>query len=428
MRKLHWSMILVLVVTVVWAGVSVTAAEPIVIQMYGGFPFRLDGRVGPAEILDHYLREYERLHPNIKVENLGRNLDVDKLINLYITDQMPDIVEIDVKFLADFYRVGMLAPVPDWLEQRLRAEMFPTSVRFITLADRMIGIPGENMVTGLWYSRDALGQAGIGQLPSTVRELEELGRRLTRWNSDGTVERPGMIHSGGEWSLNHMALAMLSADGGRVYDDKGSLVIDGPALQGVLERLVTWMRPNSFFATEGFKREFDEGIVPFGVGYPWWVQGYDLYYPGDDYLDNFGVTLFPAGRTYGAFMYGHGYGVNINSPHMEEVWKLLEWLSLEVIDDITPIGHMMALQGSLPNRPQDIFSTAFIEARPIYEHFIENLDYARNTPDWERVNLAKAALSVALGETHPVQALEKAVHDAVEATKAHQEWLEQRQQ
>lgn len=423
MSKLRWPVLMLTVALALGLAVQVGLAQEIVIRMYGGYPFRTDGQMGPAEVLDMYLREYERLNPNVKVENLGRNLNVDQLINLYITDQMPDIIEIDVKFLADFYRVGMLAPVPQEFAAKMGESLFPSSVHFITLAGRMIGVPLENMVTGLWYSRDALEDAGIAQLPTTLREFEDLGRRLTRRGPDGSVELPAVIHSQGEWAINHMALAMVSAEGGRVYDEMGRLDLSEPVLQRVLERLVTWMRPNSFFAADGFKREFDYGLVPFGVGYPWWIQGYDLHYPGGDYTQNFGVTLFPAGRDYGAFMYAHGYGVNANSEHADEVWKLLEWLTLEEIDGITPLGHMMAAQGSLPNRPQDILAEPYAEYRTMYEGFIENLSYVRNTPDWERVNLGGAALRVIHGETHPVEAIGAAIQEAEAATRAHEEWL-----
>ena len=80
--------------------------------------------------------------------------------------------------------------------------MFPSSVDFITVDGRMVGIPGENMVTGLLYNRIVLGEAGIAEPPQTLQELEAVGRRLTRISGEGVVERPGLIESGG-WALTH---------------------------------------------------------------------------------------------------------------------------------------------------------------------------------------------------------------------------------
>src|SRR5690606_2113603 len=111
--------------TILLCSTLVSAQGQVVIRMYGGYDYRSDGLEGPAEILDRYLRMYEAENPHVKVENLGRELNVDKLINLYIAGELPDVIEIDVKFLADFYRIGMLAPVPERLADRLRQEMFP---------------------------------------------------------------------------------------------------------------------------------------------------------------------------------------------------------------------------------------------------------------------------------------------------------------
>ncbi len=409
--------------TILLCSTLVSAQGQVVIRMYGGYDYRSDGLEGPAEILDRYLRMYEAENPHVKVENLGRELNVDKLINLYIAGELPDVIEIDVKFLADFYRIGMLAPVPERLADRLRQEMFPSSTDFISIGGQMVGIPGENMVTGLLYSRNALDQAGVAEPPQTLQELETLGRRLTVVSADGTVQLPALMESGG-WALNHTALAMYAAQGGEAYDESGQLVVGGIPLQQTMERLVEWLQPGSFFAHDGFNINFYQGEVPFGFGYPWWLSGIRQTYTGN-YLDNFGVTLMPMGATYGAFKYGHGYGVNRNSEHIDEVWRLLEWLSLNVIDDITPIGHMMASLGSLPNVPRDILSVQYAEERELYEGFIANLDYVRNTPAWERIDIANPALEVSRGEITLTGAVEKVITTAQAEVSRYLEWLEE---
>ena len=430
MHRLRYGKSTLLLVTLVALFWTVSAAgaaqEQVVIRMYGGYDYRLDGGIGPAEILDQYLREYERLNPHVKVENLGRNLDVDKLVTMYLAGELPDVIEIDVKFLADFYRIGMLAPVPEWLADKLRSQMFPSSVEFITVDGRMVGIPGENMVTGLLYNRVVLGNAGLAEPPQTVEELEAVGRRLTVMSGDGALERPALIESGG-WALNHTALAMYAAEGGVAYTPDGELAVGGPALQRTMERLVNWLQPGSFFAREGFNDDFARGEIAMGFGYPWWLSGIKFNYQGD-YLRDFGVTVMPMGQTFGAFKYGHGYGVNRNSKHIDEVWKLLEWLSTHVVDDITPIGHMLASLGSLPNVPSDILSVHYELDRPFYEGFIRNLDYVKNTPAWERINIGDQAVKVVNGELNIPAAIEAVITNARAEMARNQSWIEERQQ
>lgn len=420
MRTRFVTVLTLIMITMLLVMGSVAAQEQIVIRMYSGYDHRPDGEIGPAEILDQYLRMYEELNPHVKIENLGRELDVDKLITLYLAGELPDIIENDVKFLADFYRIGMLAPVPERVANRLRQEMFPSSIDFVTVEGQLVGIPGENMVTGLWYSREALSRAGIAEPPDTVQEFEEVGRLLS------FGELPALIESGG-WALNHLALAMYAAEGAEPYDEFGNLNIDRAVLQRTMEKLVDWVRPGSFFAYDGYNHEFSLGEVPMGLGYPWWLWGIKTVYEGD-YIKNFGVALMPMGDSFGAFKYGHGYGVNRNSPHIDEVWKLLEWLSLNVVDDITPIGHMMSNLGSLPNVPSDILSKHYELDRPIYEGFIRNLDYVRNTPAWERIEIAGPALQVADGEINISTAVDTVITNAHAEFSRHLEWLQQRQQ
>lgn len=416
----------VLVALVLLLGAAGSAQEQIVIRMYGGYDYRHDGATGPAEILDMYLREYEKLNPHVKVENLGRELNVDKLVTLYLAGELPDVIENDVKFLADFYRIGMLAPVPEWLAEKLRANMFPSSIDFFTVDGRLVGIPGENMVTGLIYNRRVLGNAGLAEPPQTIEELEAVGRRLTVMSAEGVVERPGLIESGA-WALNHLALAMYAAEGGEAFTPEGELAVGGPALTRTMERLVSWLQPGSFFARDGFNTEFSRGEIGMGFGYPWWLWGIKFEYK-DDYLKDFGVTLMPLGASFGAFKYGHGYGVNRASKHIDEVWKLLEWLSLNVVDDITPIGHMLANLGSLPNVPSDILSVHYEMDRPFYEGFIRNLDYVRNTPAWERINIADSAVKVANGELNISAAIEEVITRAKAEMARVQTWIEERRQ
>src|SRR5690606_18627077 len=423
--RLAWLLVVLVSLLLGVAGAG-AAQEQIVIRMYGGYDYRVDGGTGPAEILDRYLRMYEELNPHVKIENLGRELNVDKLVTMYLAGELPDIIEIDVKFLADFYRIGMLAPVPEWLAEKLRQQMFPSSVDFITVDGRMVGIPGENMVTGLIYNRRVLGEAGLAEPPQTIDELESVGRLLTRMSAEGIVERPALIESGG-WALNHLALAMYATEGGEAFTPDGELAVGGPALQRTMERLVRWLQPDSFFAREGFNAEFARGEIAMGIGYPWWLSGIKIEYP-DDYVRDFGVTLMPMGPSFGAFKYGHGYGVNKASKHIDEVWKLLEWLSLTVIEDITPIGHMLANLGSLPNVPSDILSVQYAFDRPFYEGFIQNLDYVKNTPAWERINIADPAVKVAEGELNIPAAIEEVITLARAEMARHQTWIEERQQ
>lgn len=414
---MHAKLIAGVAAIVLGASALASAADTITIRMYGGYDLNTE----QSKVLDGYLRQYEAAHPNVKVENLGRNLDVDKLVNLFISGEAPDIIEIDAKFLGQFYRSGLLAEVPPDVEQQVKNVLFPASVQFLTVAGHMIGIPGENQVTGLWYSRQALDAAGLGSLPKTVDELVADSKRLTKVAADGKLQEPGMALIA-DWATNHLALAMLTADGGRVFDAAGNIALDAPPLRSTVARLSDWLNPtNLFFAKSGFDDDFVRGDVGFGFGYPWWLGGIKGNFKGD-YNKNFAVTTFPGGAGFGTFHYGHGYGVNKNTKHPEEVWKLLSWLALQPVDGVTPLGHVLAVVGSLPNVRQDITSAPFAEARPFYEGFIDNLQYAVNTPDWELADIGAAASEVAAGKSNPASAATEVLVKLKAAVDKQRDW------
>lgn len=383
------------------------AAAPVVIRIYGGSALESEAN----KVQNQYFRLYEQQNPHVKIENLGREHDTNKLTTLFLADEAPDVIEHGSGFIIDYYRQGVIQPVPASLATRLTRVAFPVSIQSVTEEGVMVGVPVENMVTGLWYGQQAMAEAGIAGPPKSVDELERVARRAAKVTADGKLESAGLAHSGDQtWALDQMAVAMLAAEGGQVVDGAGKLIISGPPLQRVVNRLVAWIGKRDFFdfSWNGYT-QFAQGKVPLAFGYPWWLSELKKGF-GADYNRNFGVALFPGGTvTYGAMHYGHAYGVNKDSKHPAEVWKLLEWMSLTMIDDITPLGHYMAAIGSLPINRNDINSQHYSVSRRIYEGFINNLQYAVNDGEWGRwgafPSLSSAVLSAVKGDSSPAEGI-----------------------
>lgn len=400
--------------------------EQVVIRMYSGSPV---GSV-PYNALQAYLDLYMQLNPHVRIENMGQEHNPDKLVTLFLSGEAPDIIEHDAAYIMEYYQRGFLAAVPKPLQERLQEVLYPVSAYSVTLGDVMVGVPVESNTVGLWYSRQAMEEAGVVEVPRTVIELEQVARRLARVDAEGNLIRAGLAHSGdAAWAFTHTVLAFMIAEGGRVLDENGRLTLHEKPVYDTIERLAGWLRAGDFFGFENDWRSysaFHRGEVPFGVGYPWWMGDQRLVYPGD-YTKNFGVALLPGTEGYGTIHYGHAYGVNRNSRHPEEVWKLLEWLSTEVIDGITPLGAYHAAIGTLPVHREDILSEHFAKDRSIYQGFIDNLAYARTVTEWRRFgadpDMSAATLSVANGEASPAQAIETLVRNTQAAMERYQELL-----
>lgn len=376
-------------------------------------------------ILEEYLREYERLNPHIRFENLGRDHSLDSLITTFAAGSMVDIVSHSTGTLYELYQLGMLDTVPEQLEARLRQELFPVIVEELSVDGRMIGVPNESMVIGLLYNARAMSEGGVMEVPETYDDLENVARRLSRYGPDGELLVPGIAIGQYNWQISHWVEAIFRAEGGQFLDSKGQLAIDSPELYKALEMLLRWSGHGGAQQIMTLEQErFQRGEVPFSVGWANTMARVEPLYSGD-YLQDFGVALLPRGaHDHASTYYGHGFGVNRESPHAEEAWKFLEWLALDVVEETnsTRLGHIMSVYGTIPVNRADLESEYY--ARNI-EHivgFIDNLAYAHpyhnlkvrkglHASDWHY--LGTLYLNVLNGRT----TLTQGVNDAV--TKIH---------
>jgi len=399
------------VLLLVAALTAVSAAqEPIVLRMFSGYSN--DGTPGYA-VLDPYLRMYEAMNPHVRIENMGREHDMDKVITMFVGGEGPDIVEGGTIHLLRLYNAGLLATVPSRLADRLHQEIFPISVQSLTIDGRLIGVPVENMTTGLVYNKLLLNESGYGEPPRDVAEFEEMGRRLSRYDDQSVITRPGAADPGEGWTLHYQMLAMLKAEGGQVLDADRNLALDSAATHRVFQMFYDWAGGP---ARDGFLglgwhwyEAFNMGDVPMMFGFPWYLGNIQSAYDGD-FVRDFGAVPLPAGsQGVGAMHYGHGYGVSSMTPHADEAWKLLEWLSLVQGDQgITPLGHTMAAIGSLPLAQADLAAPHFADQLPVYHGFIESLADAWSETAWAEVgvtyvNIGYEFLPVLNGEKSIVQ-------------------------
>ena len=370
--------VLLSIMLVLSLAVAAGAQEQVVIRMYAGYAN--DGTPG-FPIIEEYLREYERLNPHVRIENLGREHDPEKLITLFAAGEAPDIIEGGTHHIYDLYSRGLLSPVPDELAAKLRAELYPISTHSLTVDGRLMGVPIENMSTGILYNKRLLGESGIAEPPATVSDFEQIGRLLMRQAADGTILRPGVADPGEGWTLHYHMLAMLRAEGGQVLDADGNLALDSVATRRVFEMFYDWAGGPARTGFLGlgwhWHGQFNVGDVPMMFAFPWFMADLERIYTGE-FPGDFGVTTLPRGSAgLGAMHYGHGYGVNRDTKHPDEVWKLLEWLSLHTgAQGVTPLGHLMAAIGSLPLARSDVSSPLFEPNAELYQGFIASLDHA----------------------------------------------------
>ena len=308
-------------VLVLSASLLVTA-EPVTLRVYIGF----DRAQNPAayDQFEDYLHDYERLHPKLTIENLGKNDDGSKLLTMLMANEAPDVIKAGMDKLLGFYLSGLLDPVPSPLADKVRRAMFPIAVEGSTVEGRLVGIPFENEVSGLVYNTERLAEGGIAAPPTTWDELQLVGQKLARYD-DNKMVVPALAEAGANWSLAFHVIATIYAEGGEFVDQDGLLRWGEPATYEALERYIRALsgRPYMKLGWDAVG-QFAAGNIPMAFGHPYTVQNIP-----PEAMAPFGATLQPKGSvTYGATYYNHLYSVPAGSKHKAESWQLLEWLAL----------------------------------------------------------------------------------------------------
>jgi|GEM_PF-2231759 len=323
-----------------------------------------------------YLAEYQSLNPHVVIEDLGREHNPDKLLTMLVTGTAPDLIALGTQYVAGFFDQGLLAPVPEYLAARMRNELYPVAVQGSQLRGALFGIPGQNNVTSLYFNRYLLDVLGLPQsAPATWDELAGLARKATRWAADGAMAHPGLVYQNEAWALNRIGMPMLKSFGGDLIDEAGNVVVNSDAFA----RLVEYFSDGSASYSRLGYWELAEGRSPYMITFSFYVPSVRARYAGD-YVREIGVARLPAGPAgQYSLQYGNTYAVVKDSPHQDEVWRLLEWLYFAPgPNGMTRMGHVFALRGYPPLHVRDIPGILEMQEAPFLLGFVENLAIAFN--------------------------------------------------
>jgi multiple sugar transport system substrate-binding protein len=343
------------------------------------------GREG--EVVQELLPEFERLHPDIRVEveQLPWSAAHEKLLTAIAGDSTPDLCNLGNSWVPELAMLKALVP----LERRVAAS--PT----IDQADYFAGIWDSNVVGGellglpwyvdtrvLFYRKDLLAAAGFAAPPTSwpewLRVLEALKRR-----SHG--ERFGVYFPLNDYAPLIALALQQSAPLLRDHDTHGNFA------NSEFERTYA-------FYVDLFRRgyapslrdadisnvwtEFGRGYFAFYMSGPWDVGEFQRRLPKS--LDGQWMTApLPGPDGPGASIAGGtSLAVFRSSTHQDAAWVLVEYLSQPAVQQ-----RFYALTGDLPSR-RSAWTAADLAQDPYAAAFREQLERVKarpKVPEWERI-------------------------------------------
>ena len=276
-----------------------------------------------------------------------------------------------------------------------KAKTWPPAIFSYTQFDNVqCVLPMLTDAYGLYYNKDLLAAKGITEPPKTLSELTEAAKKLTEFNSDGSIKVAGYMPLLGFYSGNTVNI-YGRAYGSKWYDDSGkpSLATD-PTWAKMLEWQKAFVDAIGYDKLQKFAAKlgggdsewssahgFETGKIAMMIDGEWRTA----FIKADKSNVNYATAPTPAADDHPE-LYGSGQvgGTIIGIPkgvkHPAESWLLVKYMS-------TDSGALTRLAAGLRNVPStnDALASSELAQDPQFKTFMDvfknpNSTYKQLTP------------------------------------------------
>ena len=136
---------------------------------------------------------FKQLHPEVEnVEILYMPIaDFTKKLAVALpAGDVPDIMEIEDSWATPYVTAGYFDQNTPELDAILN-QMLPEFSGSMTYKGKHYGVPVAPFQELFFYNLDMLKEAGIDTIPSTIDEVTDAARKMTRYDTMGKIERSG---------------------------------------------------------------------------------------------------------------------------------------------------------------------------------------------------------------------------------------------
>ena len=195
---------------------SGTSHTPVTITIWGAWTGR------ELQQFNQIFKGFTQKYPWITVKSVG-GVDDPKIIAAINSGSPPDVVlSFTLSSVGQFCASGAWQDLNPYIQQSgFDVSQFPDSVAgYTTFAGSRCAFPFLTDAYGLYYNTDMFKKAGITDPPKTLTELETDAKKLTVFNSDGSIKVAGFVPWIGYYETSVVTLG--NAFGGKWYSADGS--------------------------------------------------------------------------------------------------------------------------------------------------------------------------------------------------------------
>ena len=292
----------------------------------------LNGGDTPDEFVDYAVTEFNKLHPDVKVEFERQQWTgiVEKLTTSLSSSDSPDVIELGNTQAQAFEAAGALMDLTDSKDDLGGDDLLQSLVEAGTYDGQFYGVPYYAGARVIIYRKDLFEASGI-EIPTTVDELLAAATKLKADNA-ATPNFSGMYLPGKNWFA---ALPFIWMNGGDIATQDGdewSGALSSPESIAGLTQFQQFVTETSGAPVDGDDSKDYVAFCNGEVGMmpaPGWKPG-QIINPDDGCPDleaNIGAFAMPgetADETAPAFLGGSNLAISANSANPELAYDLLK--------------------------------------------------------------------------------------------------------
>ncbi|WP_324716811.1 ABC transporter substrate-binding protein [Carboxydochorda subterranea] len=329
-RRIFVAMVLAAAGWMAWAGAlagpvaGVAEAAPVTLRFWT--------TSAPGGSMDGWVKEFERLNPDIRVEaQYMGNYDemAQKLLAAVAGRTPPHVAQLGQRHgIPQLVDADALVPVERFLSQVDLADIIPGLWSRYTYKNQRWVIPFQPSTPGLWINRTALRQTGLdpAAAPATWEELLRMAQRLTAdTNGDGRPDRWGFGSCADvPWYVRPMVLQA----GGTLFDEAGRPQLTSEAAVkalGFFRDVVHTYHAEPPMGHQTAERDFISGRYAL-LFCSTSVRGYYEKEIGSQF--ELGVAAMPKEKEQAVGLGGNALAIFRSDPeHERAAWRLVQYLT-----------------------------------------------------------------------------------------------------
>jgi multiple sugar transport system substrate-binding protein len=272
-------------------------------------------------------RGFEQAYPGVRVnmEFVGWGELWTKIITSIGAGAAPDVMYIGSRWVPALADIGAIIPLDEYITPEKR-NMYPESIwDTVTYTGKTWGVVRAMSTKVFIYNKDLFAQHGLS-VPTTWDELLEVGRTI----HDPVQGIYGIAMCGKRFvSTVTQFQQYLYANGGRIVDEEGNVVINAPEAVRALEfyvELSQYAQPGiTEWVREDLIKLFETGKVGMYI---------DHVHNAKRAMEagvNVGFFLIPGGpdsdQPYGTCMVTDCISITAQSQNRELAWKFVEYMT-----------------------------------------------------------------------------------------------------